>query len=323
MRHLIAIKRSLRAAATALAAVGFLTVPAPVQADDWMDPGGCPPKCPDVQNATLTNDADVYAVPGDNKTIKGVVRNGSQVQITGGYKPNDWTFVFAPAGIVPNESGWVRGSSLVLGWQSAPKGYSALAISWQSHRWATAQGYEHEGDAVTSAVNDCYSAAGGCEFWTVPDEKGACVAGFVPPAGGPIVEYGPDPASAESALYAHNIPILGSASVCATNGRLAAGPVWDSGVFDWAESAKPSAITLAFDEPVLFPLPKVVARVGISNNAGKPTVGCDFVSPLPAHFTVTGDAITPVDLPAPVKGVPYNVTVTCGGVPPHNETKTF
>src|SRR5262249_43463290 len=122
MRHIIVIKRSLRVAATVLAAVGFLSVPAPAQADDWMVPNGCPPKCPDMQNLTLTTDADVYAIPGDNNSKQGVVRSGSQVQISGEFKPNDWNFIFAPANIVPNESGWVRGSSLVMGWQAAPKG---------------------------------------------------------------------------------------------------------------------------------------------------------------------------------------------------------
>lgn len=239
---------------------------------------------------------------GDDGFARGTTRNNSGAQ-------NNW------GSVQPLQC---AGSPKVD--QGSP-GYSALAISWQSHRWATAEGLEKKVDAVNNVVKQCYTAQGGCDFWTVPDDKGACVAGFVPSAGGPIVEYGPDPATVESALRRHNEPVLGFASVCATSGRLAGGPVFHSGQFEWAQSAKPSAITLRFD-PLNFGA--TTAWVGISNNTGKPSVNCTFNDGIlpPKPFTVTGDKETPINLPGVVVGITYTVTVTCGALT-HTEQKQF
>ena len=112
--------------------------------------------------------------------------------------------------------------------------------------------------------------------------------------------------------------------VCATNGRLANGPIWYSGEFGWVDSAKPSAITLRFDPPQLL---SVTAHVGITNNAGKAAIDCAFSDGLfpdpDQHLPVTGDAEFRLTLPPPVKRIPYNITVSCPPFPDHKETKTF
>lgn len=118
MSHVTIVKKSLFATATALAAAGLLTVPAPAQVDPMVPTApvytqngpGCPPTCPNTQKATVTGDVDVYGVPGDDSTIVGILRGGRQVEILRGHKPNDWNFVIGDA--VPSQSGWVWGSFL-------------------------------------------------------------------------------------------------------------------------------------------------------------------------------------------------------------------
>jgi hypothetical protein len=73
------------------------------------------PQAPIVPGATVTNDVDVYDVPGGNGQIIGILRSGRQVKFATANglpaapgqtcKPQDWCHVVIPE--LPGGSGWV------------------------------------------------------------------------------------------------------------------------------------------------------------------------------------------------------------------------
>jgi hypothetical protein len=85
---------------------------------------------------------------------------------------------------------------------------------------------------------------------------------------------------------------------------------------------KNSAITLRYDPPTLV---GITAWVGITNNAGKPPVGCEYkdgVTP-PQSFSVNGSAEARIDIAGIPTGTTYTITVTCDNGLTHSQSKPF
>jgi Domain of unknown function (DUF4189) len=221
-------------------------------------------------------------------------------------------------------NGW--SSAKPLKCAAAPR-FSAVAYSYQA--WATAENYPDRATAERKALDNC---SGGCAVVSVPNETGQpanqpCVAVTV----GSYTNYafGPTLAAArERALQIYNgIGTPNVVPVCKRDGTPLIDRSGTSSKFPpQSPPPPPSKITLRFDEPTLLP-PQVIAHVGITNNAGKPRVTCSFsdgMVPDPdRNVDVTGDAESPLILPPPLKGVTYNITVTCPGLPTHSESKTW
>ncbi len=223
-------------------------------------------------------------------------------------------------------------SGVTNGWRSAkplkcsiPPRFSAVAYSYQA--WSAADGYPSRVTAEKKALEKC---SGGCSVVSVPNETGQpayqpCVAVTV----GSYTNYafGPTSEAAKArALQIYNgIGTPNLVPVCKKDGT----PLINAGV-TYAKfpprqqpppPPPPSEITLRFAPPQLL---SITGHVGITNNAGKPAISCEYsdgIFPDPDQkFDVTGDAEHDLVRPAPTPGITYNITITCPPLTPYKKS---
>jgi hypothetical protein len=282
---------------------------------------------------------DLFGQPDVTTGIADGAINGNKINFRAHWDPHPGSSQWNEYAGTIGDDGYARGTTRNSGgavnkWGSveplkcaavsaeAPgKSYSAIAYSMQTLSWATAQDAADEGAAIRAAKNACHfdPSEGNCEYYVAPGEFGVPCVAVAAIKGASVANYGADAQSAEAMALKGAYPgTKGAASVCAT-GKPAATPVIRTGTFPY--TAPSSEIKLRFDPPTLI---GIRAWVGITNNAGKPSMNCTFddgVTPS-KPFSVSGDKETPVDLPGIPTGRVYNVVVTCGALT-HSEQKQF
>ncbi|WP_123026270.1 DUF4189 domain-containing protein [Mycolicibacterium stellerae] len=228
------------------------------------------------------------------------------------------------SGTTTNDGGATNGWRSVQPLKCTPgPRFSAIAYSYQS--WATAQDYPDRATAEKKALDNC--SGGDCSVVSVPNETGQpanqpCVAVTV----GSYTNYAFGSTLTDAKDRARqNYNGIGTPNVvpvCKRDGTPAIEAFWVSGKFPPQQPPPPpSEITLRFDPPQLL---SITGHVGITNNAGKPAISCEFsdgIVPDPdKKFDVTGDAEYDLVLPPPTPGINYNLTVTCPPLTPYKKS---